>query len=541
MPVAPAADDIAYVIYTSGTTGTPKGVAITHRNVTQLLASLDPVLAGRVWAQWHSLVFDVSVWDIFGALLHGGRLVVVPEEVARSPQDLHALLVAEQVGVLSQTPSAAGALSSEGLGSAALVVAGEACPTELVERWAPGRVMINAYGPTETTVYAAISAPLTPGSSVVPIGAPVAGAALFVLDGWLRPVPAGVVGELYVAGRGVGVGYVRRGGLTASRFVACPFAPGARMYRSGDLVCWGADGQLRYLGRSDEQVKIRGYRIELGEIQSALADLDGVEQAVVIAREDRPGDKRLVGYLTGTAEPAKVRTQLLRAVAGLHGAGGDRGAGLVAVDGQRQAGPPCPAGAGVHRCRSLRAPTTPTEEILAGIYAQVLGLDRVGVDDSFFDLGGDSLSAMRVIAAVNTSLDAGLAVRTLFDAPTVAQLAACVGEGADRRVPLVAGDASRGGPVVVRPATVVVPGPVPGRRRRRTTCRPRFGSAAHWTSTRWGRRSMMWSAVTRVLRTVFADVDGVPRQLVLPAERGFRLARGRRRRLVGRRAGWGRR
>jgi amino acid adenylation domain-containing protein len=196
----PAADDIAYVIYTSGTTGIPKGVAITHRNVTQLLASLDPVLAGRVWAQWHSLVFDVSVWDIFGALLHGGRLVVVPEELTRSPQDLHALLVAEGVGVLSQTPSAAGALSPQGLGSAALVVAGEACPTELVERWAPGRVMINAYGPTETTVYAAISAPLTPGSSVVPIGAPVPGAALFVLDGWLQPVAPGVIGELYVGG-----------------------------------------------------------------------------------------------------------------------------------------------------------------------------------------------------------------------------------------------------------------------------------------------------------------------------------------------------
>ncbi len=264
---APAADDIAYLIYTSGTTGVPKGVAVTHHNVTQLFDSLEVGLQlapGQVWTQCHSLAFDYSVWEIWAALLHGGRLVVVPDEVVRSPDDLHALLVAEQVGVLSQTPSAVGVLSPQGLGSAALVIAAEPCPVEVVERWAPGRVMINAYGPTETTVYAAISAPLTAGSGAPPIGAPVPGAALFVLDGWLRPVPAGVVGELYVAGRGVGVGYLGRAGLTATRFMACPFgAPGTRMYRTGDRVRWRPDGQLDYLGRADEQVKIRGYRIEL--------------------------------------------------------------------------------------------------------------------------------------------------------------------------------------------------------------------------------------------------------------------------------------
>ncbi|WP_414686802.1 AMP-binding protein, partial [Mycobacterium sp.] len=181
---APAPDDIAHIIYTSGTTGVPKGVAVTHDNVTQLFDSLDPgfELAGQVWTQCHSYAFDFSVWEIWGALLHGGRLVVVPESVAGSPEDFHALLVAERVSVVSQTPSAVGMLSPQGLEFAALVVAGEACPAELVDRWAPGRVMINAYGPTETTMCVAVSAPLAAGMGVVPIGSPVPGAALFVLD-----------------------------------------------------------------------------------------------------------------------------------------------------------------------------------------------------------------------------------------------------------------------------------------------------------------------------------------------------------------------
>ncbi|MDF3342223.1 AMP-binding protein, partial [Mycolicibacterium septicum] len=303
--------DFAYVIYTSGTTGVPKGVAVPHGNVTGLLGCLDVGLpVAGVWSQWHSYAFDVSVWEIFGALLGGGRLVVVPDVVAGSPDDLHALLVAERVSVLNQTPSAAAALSSVGLESAALVVAGEACPVELVDRWAPGRVMVNGYGPTETW-YTSFSAPLRAGLEWVPIGVPIAGAAFFVLDEWLREVPLGVVGELYVAGRGVASGYVGRGGLTGSRFVACPFGGvGVRMYRTGDLVSWGPDGQLRYLGRADEQVKIRGYRIELGEVQAVLADVVGVEQAAVVAREDRPGDKRLVGYVTGTADPATIRAAL---------------------------------------------------------------------------------------------------------------------------------------------------------------------------------------------------------------------------------------
>ena len=427
---APAPDDIAYIIYTSGTTGAPKGVAVTHHNVTQLLASVNRSLPRPgVWPLCHSLAFDFTVWEIFGALLHGGRLVVVPESVAGSPDDFHALLVSERVSVLTQTPSAVGMLSPAGLESTALVVGGEACPAELVDRWAPGRVMINAYGPTEATVCVAISAPLAAGSGVVPIGAPVPGAGLFVLDGWLRPVPAGVVGELYVAGSRGGVRVCGPGPLTASRFVACPFGgPGARMYRTGDLVRWGADGQLRYLGRADEQVKIRGHRIELGEVQAALVGLDGVEQAAVIVREDRPGDKRLVGYVTATADPIEARAALAEQLPAYMVP-----AAVVVLD----ALPLTPNGKLDTRAlpapeyhdtsSAYCAPAAPAEEILAGIYAQVLGVERVGVDDSFFDLGGDSLLAMRVIAAINKSLDAGIGVRTVFEAPTVAQLAPRIG------------------------------------------------------------------------------------------------------------------
>ncbi len=447
---APAPDDIAYLIYTSGTTGVPKGVAVTHHNVTQLLDSLDAGLGlapGQVWTQCHSYAFDVSVWEIFGALLGGGRLVVVPESVARSPEDFHALLVAEHVSVLTHTPSAVGMLSAEGLDSVALVMAGEACPAELVDRWAPGRVMINAYGPTETTMCVAISAPLTAGSGVPPIGSPVPGAALFVLDKWLRAVPAGVVGELYVAGGGLACGYVRRSELTASRFVACPFGgPGVRMYRTGDLVCWGADGQLRYLGRADEQVKIRGYRIELGEVQAALAGVDGVEQAVVIAREDRPGDKRLVGYVTGTADPAEIRAGLAERLPAYMVP-----AAVVVLE----ALPLTPNGKLDTRALPApeyidadryRAPASAVEEILAGIYAQVLGLQRVGVDESFFELGGDSILSMQVVARARA---AGLLCRPrdIFVEQTVARLARVAGVAEGAGGPIDEGV----GPVVATP------------------------------------------------------------------------------------------
>ena len=316
------------------------------------------------------------------------------------------------------------------------MVGGEACPAELVDRWAPGRVMINVYGPTETTMCVAISAPLTAGSGAPPIGAPVPGGGVVragsagcvrCRPGWsascMWPVP------------GLAWGMWRRAGLTASRFVACPFGgAGARMYRTGDLVCWGADGQLRYLGRADEQVKIRGYRIELGEVQAALAGLDGVEQAVVIAREDRPGDKRLVGYVTGTADPAGMRAALAERLPAymVPAAVVVLDALPLTVNGKLDTRAlPAPEYTDGDR---YRAPANAVEEILAGIYAQVLGLERVGVDDSFFELGGDSILSMQVVARARA---AGLLCRPrdVFVEQTVARLARVVGvaDGDGRR------------------------------------------------------------------------------------------------------------
>ncbi|HEX9833670.1 MAG TPA: amino acid adenylation domain-containing protein, partial [Mycobacterium sp.] len=435
----PAPDDIAYIIYTSGTTGTPKGVAVTHRNVTRLLESLDVELSlGQVWTQCHSLAFDYSVWEIWGALLYGGRLLIVPDSVVRSPEELHALLVTEQVSVLSQTPSAFYALQTadalapelgQQLKLQTVVFGGEALEPQRLSTWMhshPGLPrMINMYGITETTVHASFreigEGDITSNSS--PIGLPLEHLAFFVLDEWMRQVPAGVVGELYVAGAGLASGYVGRSDLTSTRFVACPFGdPGARMYRTGDLVRWGADGQLRYEGRADEQVKIRGYRIELGEIHAVLAGLDGVDQAAVIVREDRPGDKRLVGYVTGAVDPTTARAKLAEclptymvpaAVVVLE-------ALPLTVNGKLDTRAlPAPE---FNDADSYRAPSGAFEEILAGIYAEVLGVERVGVDDSFFDLGGDSILSMQVVARARA---AGVLCRPrdIFVEQTVARLA----------------------------------------------------------------------------------------------------------------------
>ncbi|WP_122266583.1 amino acid adenylation domain-containing protein, partial [Pseudomonas syringae] len=313
--VAVKSSDLAYVIYTSGSTGLPKGVMVEHRNVARLFSATEEWFGFNeqdVWALFHSFAFDFSVWEIWGALLHGGRLLIVPQLVSRSPEDFYRLLCSAGVTVLNQTPSAFRQLiaaqgEKEQTHSLRQVIfGGEALETAMLKPWYARKVnaatqLVNMYGITETTVHVTYY-PLQPEDAqrvgASPIGKRIPDLQLYLLDAYGHPLPPGAAGELYVGGAGVARGYLNRDELNATRFLDDPFAPepGARMYRSGDLGRWLPDGSLEYLGRNDEQVKIRGFRIELGEIEARLSACKGVREAVVVVREDEPGDKRLVAY-----------------------------------------------------------------------------------------------------------------------------------------------------------------------------------------------------------------------------------------------------
>ncbi|SEE28881.1 amino acid adenylation domain-containing protein [Rhodococcus jostii] len=436
----------AYVIYTSGSTGRPKGVLVTHANVLSLLTNTRDEFGfgpDDVWTMFHSAAFDFSVWEMWGALTTGGRLVLVDHFTARSPHEFQDLLVREGVTVLNQTPSAFGQLAEvddpADLPVRLLIFGGEALDPTQVWPWLErhsGVRAVNMYGITETTVHvtaAELDPPAHDASAT--IGRALPGVHTYVLDGALRPVPPGSVGELYVAGAQVSSGYLHRPSLTAERFVANPFVAGAVMYRSGDRVRYRGGGRLDYIGRTDTQVELRGYRIEPGEIEAVLLGHPDVERAVVVLRDTTVG-RRLVGYVVTDADPATL-TRHLRTILPDHMVPGalvslpaipltvngkvDRTAlpdpGVLTADGQ-----------GTH---------TPIEDVVADVFAEVLGGTEVGTRHNFFDLGGNSLLATRVSARVSAVFDIDVTVKDVFEAATVAELAARVEErsGAGRRRP----------------------------------------------------------------------------------------------------------
>ena len=362
-------------------------------------------------------------------------LVVAPPEQLLPGAPLVALARRQRVTHVMLPPSVLVVLPvQDGLSPAVtVVVGGEACPPALVALWSVGRRMINVYGPTEATVCATMSRPLSVATHMPPpIGRPIVNTRVYVLDGGLRLVAPGVAGELYIGGAGLARGYLHQPGLTAQRFVADPYGPaGARLYRTGDLVRWRAEGDLEFLGRADDQVKVRGFRIEPGEIETVLATHPDVAQTAVVAREDRPGDKRLAAYVVAARDDG-ARPDLLREYLRQRLPDYMVPSAFVVLDTlpltpngklDRDALPAPELGS----AGTGRAPRTPQEQLLAELFAEVLGLAGVGIDDDFFDLGGHSLLATRLVARVRATLGVELGLRSLFDTPTVAGLAARLG------------------------------------------------------------------------------------------------------------------
>jgi amino acid adenylation domain-containing protein len=433
----------AYVIYTSGSTGRPKGVVVEHRNAARLFTATDRWFGfgpEDSWLLLHSYAFDFSVWELWGALLHGGRLVVVPYWTTRSPASLRELIVAERVTVLNATPSLfLSALDellsvSDELPLRLVVFGGEALQPSALRAWFDrfgdgGPRLVNMYGITETTVHVTYR-PLTAADcdrDVSPIGEPIPDLQAYVLDPNLEPVPEGVPGELFIGGAGVARGYLNRPELTSERFLPNPFGEGT-LYRTGDRARH-LHGELLYLGRTDDQVKIRGFRIELGEIESALLDHPSVREALVLAQDFDGGDKRLVAYLVGdTPGPSvpELRDLLRRRLPEymvpsafvaletfpLTPNGKLDRAALAGMPVGEQGGP-----------RKLTAPRTETEQRLAAIWKKLLAVDEISVEDDFFDLGGHSLMAVRLSSEIERRLGVRLPLSALFETATIGGLA----------------------------------------------------------------------------------------------------------------------
>ncbi|MFF4379835.1 amino acid adenylation domain-containing protein [Kitasatospora sp. NPDC001547] len=528
-------DHPAYVIYTSGSTGRPKGVLGLHRALVNRLTWFAEELPGQrkaaILAKSPVSVID-GITELLAPLLSGGSTVLVDADTARSVPELAAATARHGIARLTVVPSLLNAFLdgfrdgelSGAAGCAVWICSGEQLPAATVRafrRALPRARLLNFYGASEAGAVATRGEVLAgPDGADTLIGRPIWNMRAYVLDDGLRPVPPGVTGELYLAGAGLARGYTGRPGLTATRFLACPFAPGERMYRTGDLVRWTTDGQLVYLGRADTQVKIRGFRVEPGEIETVLATHPTVRNAVVIARTDGPTGPTLVAYVTPTPDttpdPAALRDHTTD-----HLPDHMVPAAVVVLDDL----PLTPSGK-IDRNRlpapdftpvGTRPPRTPAEESLCALYAEVLGLPRVGIDDGFFDLGGHSLLATRLVSRIRTALGSTVSIRDVFEAPTVARLVGRLRQDRSARPAL------RPGP---RPAAL----PLSFAQRRLwflNHLEP--GSAAYNMAFAVRLSGPLDTAALdaaladlvgrhEVLRTVFPETDGEPRQQVLGAE-----------------------
>jgi len=430
--------NIAYVIYTSGSTGKPKGVMVEHGglcNLAEAQVDVFGVQADDRIVQFASSSFDASIFEIVMSFRAGAELRMAAPDSLLPGEALTKLLQEACITTATLPPSALAVLPMKQLPALrTIIVAGEACSAELVERWAVNRRFFNAYGPTETTVWASTAQCFEDGGKPT-IGRPVPNAQLYVLNKCLQPVPVGVAGELHISGTGLARGYLNRPQITAERFIPNPFSavPGARMYRTGDLARFLPNGEIEFLGRLDHQVKVRGFRIELGEIEAALTEHEAIRECIVVAREDVEGDKRLVAYLSAR-DGMTLSAGELRAY--LKGRMPEYMVPSAFVMLERlpltpngkvdRHALPAPADVAINDTASLTSPRTPVEELLAGIWSRVLRIERVGVEQNFFELGGHSLLATQLISRVREAFGVELPLRTLFERPTVAALAESV-------------------------------------------------------------------------------------------------------------------
>ncbi|WP_144221438.1 non-ribosomal peptide synthetase [Flavobacterium anhuiense] len=437
LSVTVAPSDLAYVIYTSGSTGNPKGVLITHSNVVRLFKNESCLFdfgTDDVWTLFHSFCFDFSVWEMYGALLHGGRLVVVPKVVTRDAVLFKELLITEGVTVLNQTPGSFYALQEAFLSEnfdhsiRYVIFGGEALNPFYLQNWKklyPSCKLINMYGITETTVHVTykelVSSDLL--SSVSAIGSAIPTLACYILDDNLNLVPVGVVGELCVGGAGVARGYLNREELTKEKFIKNPFVEGDRLYRSGDLGRWLPDGSIEYIGRKDNQVKIRGYRIELGEIENALSLVSGISQCCVLAKEDTSRNKRLVGYVVAenkldkTALQEQLKSSLPEYMVPMIWVELEE-MPLTSNGKLDRKSLPDPDSSALSS-KEYVAPGTETEKQLAEIWQNLLGIEKVGIDDNFFEVGGDSIISIRLISKINEVFKQRIELRDLFKYSTI--------------------------------------------------------------------------------------------------------------------------